>query len=152
MAAYHYNLSFPVKVICGFLSGYFSTIVFHQSVVTMLWSAGIIPYKPYLLDPTRPFSVPGVISIAFWGGVWGILYMFIYNKIKFPGNFWTKSFLFGGIFPPLVGLLVVAPLKGQPIGAGLAPMFLVLVFIVNGIWGAGTGFFIRVLSAYYSKS
>lgn len=145
------HFAFPVKILFGFLAGYFSTMIFHQLVVAILWGIGLVPFKPYSMDATSPFGVPTVISLSFWGGIWGILYMLIHNRFIAIANYWLISFLFGGILPPLVGLLIVFPLKGHPIGTGLTLIFLLLIFIINGVWGIGTGFFIKALSAMFSK-
>jgi len=145
------KLSFPFKILSGFMAGYFSTIIFHQLAVSIFWGIGAIPFRPYSMDPTIPFGIPGVLSLSFWGGVWGIIFMFVYNKIPVINNFWLKAFLFGGIFPPIAGIFIVGPLKGRPVGTGLTPMFILLIFVINGIWGAGTGFFIKILPSIRGK-
>jgi hypothetical protein len=47
--------------------------------------------------------------------------------------------VFGAVLPTLVAWFVVAPLKGQPIAAGFAPMAMAIGPIVNAAWGLGTG-------------
>jgi hypothetical protein len=54
------------------------------------------------------------------------------------------AFLFGGIFPPLIGMLVVAPLKGKPVDWSDWHLF-VLAFLINGVWGLGTALSYRAL-------
>ncbi|HXJ09238.1 MAG TPA: hypothetical protein VNH12_07000, partial [Burkholderiales bacterium] len=49
------------------------------------------------------------------------------------------STVFGAIVPTLVAWLIVAPMKGQPIAAGFAPMAMAIGPIVNAAWGLGTG-------------
>ena len=48
-------------------------IAFHQAVAALLFALGITERIPYSTQPTAPFGVPQLWSIAFWGGVWGAL-------------------------------------------------------------------------------
>jgi hypothetical protein len=54
-------------------------------------------------------------------------------------RFIVAAAIFGAVLPTLVAWLVVAPLKGQPMAAGLVPMAMLIGPIVNGAWGLGTG-------------
>jgi hypothetical protein len=56
------------------------------------------------------------------------------------------AFLFGAVLPSLVALLIVLPLKGHPMGGGWGLPLLVTVFLINGAWGVGTAFFLRLFS------
>lgn len=51
----------------------------------------------------------------------------------------------GAIFPSLVALLIVVPIKGGAIGAGWNPKIWEFALIVNGIWGVGTGLILQGL-------
>ena len=65
----------------AFLAGFASTFIFHQGLIAILHAAGTIPRVPYSFAPTAPFGIPQVVSLAFWGGVWGIpLWMAIRRK------------------------------------------------------------------------
>ena len=147
-----YNFSYPIEILFGFIAGFLGTMIFHQLVLALLWAVGFAPLKPFSMDSTQPLGVPSVISLSFWGGVWGIIYVLIHTKFSLLGNYWLISFLFGAILPSLVALLLVFPLKGRPIMGGWDPKLLLIVFIINGAWGIGTGFFIKALSAMYGKS
>ena len=97
---------------------------------------------------TKPFGVPAVISLAFWGGVWGILFGLIDNGFPRGAGYWLTAFLFGAILPTLVALLVVLPLKDQPIGGGWQTALLVTALLINGAWGVGTGLILKALSGW----
>ena len=56
----------------AFLAGFASTLIFHQGLIAFLHAVGFIPRVPYSFAPTAPFGIPQVVSLAFWGGVWGI--------------------------------------------------------------------------------
>lgn len=135
----------PIRSLLGFVAGFLATLVFHQLTLALLWGAGLAPFGPFQTAPTQPFGVPAVLSLAFWGGVWGIAYALVDNR-WFPqgGAYWATAFSFGAILPSLVALLVVLPLKGKGLG-GWHPHLLVTVLLVNGAWGLGTGLILKWL-------
>ena len=61
----------PRWILTGAVSGAIAVLLFHQGVVAVLHNWGVVPNPPFVLEPTRPFGVPVVASLAFWGGVWG---------------------------------------------------------------------------------
>jgi hypothetical protein len=137
-----------MRILFGFIAGFLATLIFHQLIVALLWWAGVAPFGPFSMAATQPFGVPAVISLAFWGGVWGILLGLIDNGFPRGGGYWLTAFLFGAILPTLVALLVVLPLKGQPIGGGWQPALLATAFLINGAWGVGTGLILKALSGW----
>ena len=99
------------------------------------------PRTPYTMTPVPPFGVPAVISLAFWGGVWGIIMIPALARITNNAMYYIAAILFGAILPTLVAGLVVAPLKHQPVPHSLS--MLTLGLIVNGAWGLGTALLFR---------
>src|SRR6266545_2307741 len=83
----------------AFLAGFFSTLVFHQGLLAILHAAGASPRAPYSMDATAPFNVPAVLSLAFWGGVWGIILWLIIQPHQGSGLYW------------LLALIVAAPTR-----------------------------------------
>jgi hypothetical protein len=142
---------YTARLIYGFISGFFATLIFHQLMLALLHYLSIAPFGPFSMTATSPFGVPSVISLSFWGGVWGIVYAML--DIRFPGDFryWITAFSFGAIFPSLVALLIVFPLKGLPFAGGWKPMILLTVFLVNGAWGVGTGVFMKTMSGFHKN-
>jgi hypothetical protein len=134
----------PARLFYGFIAGFFATLIFHQLTLALLWAIGYAPSPPFSMAYTKPLAVPAVFSLAFWGGIWGILYALI--EPRFPARFayWLSAFIFGAIFPSLVALLVVLPLKGKPLGGGWHAPLLVTAFLINGAWGVGTGILLRL--------
>ena len=129
----------------GFIAGFISTLIFHQLTLGLLWEAGLAPSAPFSMVATYPFGVPAMLSLAFWGGVWGILFALIERTFARGGGYWVTAFLFGAVFPSLVALLIVAPLKGHPVGGGWQAHVWLTAFLVNGAWGIGTGIILRAL-------
>jgi hypothetical protein len=136
---------FSTRFLFGFIAGFLSTLIFHQLALGLLWSAGVAPSAPFPMAATHPFGVPAVFSLAFWGGVWGILFAVTEGRFARRGGYWVAAFLFGAVLPSLVALFVVLPLKGQPIGGGWHPPLLLTAFLINGAWGIGTGLILRAL-------
>lgn len=134
------------RSVCGFIAGFFATLVFHQLALAILWGVGVAPFGPYNMAATHPFGVPAVFSLAFWGGVWGILYALIEGRFPRRGAYWVSAFFFGAVFPTLVALLAVLPIKGHPLGGGWHPGLWLTAFLINGAWGVGTGLILRGLA------
>ena len=62
------------RLMLAFAAGFLATVIFHQLALVLLWSLGIAPFPPFQMAGTAPFGVPALISLAFWGGVWGIVF------------------------------------------------------------------------------
>jgi hypothetical protein len=91
----------------GFIAGFLATLIFHQLTLVLLWSAGVAPFGPFSMASTPPFGVPAVLSLAFWGGVWDILFALVDGRFPRGVGYWVTALLFGAILPSLVSLLVV---------------------------------------------
>jgi hypothetical protein len=126
-------------LIVGFVSGAAAVLLFHQGALGLLHAAGLSPRAPYSFAATQPWGVPLVWSLAFWGGIWGMLLAAALARFE-RGALIAASLVFGAILPTLVAWFIVAPLKGQPVAAGFAPAAMLVGPIVNAAWGLGTGF------------
>jgi hypothetical protein len=135
-----------VRLGLGFVAGFLATLIFHQTGVEALHLVGMTAGLPYNVQPVPPFGVPAVLSLAFWGGIWGIAFAAVEPWLRrSPGNYWLEAILFGMIFPTLVGWFVVRPLKGLPVGAVFVFPGVLIGPIVNGLWGFGTAVMLAVL-------
>src|SRR5919108_5923856 len=130
--------STAARLLLGFVAGALSVPVFHQGMLALLHAAGVSPRGPFPMQPTWPFGMPQVVSLAFWGGVWGMLLVTTDRRLPRGGSSILIAALFGAIAPTLVAWFVVAPLKGQPLAAGGAPRPMLTALVVNAAWGAGT--------------
>lgn len=130
------------RLLFGFVAGFAATLVFHQIGVLALHFAGLTANLPYNLRPVPPLHVPQFISLAFWGGVWGIVFVLVERGLaRRPGGYWIGAIVFGAVFPTVFSWLVVAPLKGLPLGYGFRFPGIMVGPIVNGLWGFGTALF-----------
>jgi len=129
----------------AFIAGFVSTLVFHQGAVAVLHAAGLWAKAPFDLTATRPFRVPALVSLAFWGGLWGIALWLAILGAPDP-RYWVLAAVLGAAVPSFVALLVVFPLKGLPLAAGWDPKVIGAVLFLNGAWGLGTALLLRLLA------
>lgn len=132
-----------MRYLLSFLAGFLATLVFHQGLLAILHRAGASPRAAYSMAPAGPFGVPQVLSLAFWGGVWGIALWLAVGRRK-GTSYWLAAVVFGALLPSLVALFIVFPLKGQPVAGGGDPRILVGALLLNGAWGLGTAAFLRL--------
>jgi len=125
-------------LLIGFISGAIAVLVFHQGAAAILHALALTPRAPYSMNATAPLGVPQLWSIAFWGGVWGVVLAAALARLHGAALIIAAT-LFGAVLPTLVAWFVVAPLKGQPIAAGFVPAAMLIGPIVNAAWGLGTG-------------
>jgi hypothetical protein len=129
----------------GFVAGFLATLVFHQAGLALLHKVGLFGGTAYDMRPVPPFGVPSVISLAFWGGLWGVAFTLAERAIaRCPGGHWVGALLFGAILPTLVFWFVVLPLKGFPVGYGFHPRGIAVALIADGLWGIGTAIFLSL--------
>jgi hypothetical protein len=128
----------------GFLAGAISVFIFHQGLILVLHLLGAVPFAPYSLRPTEPLHVPQVLSAAFFGGLWGIALVSLITKVRGADRLWV-ALLFGGIVLPLVGIFIVAQLKGEDVAGSLDWHRLALSFLINGVWGLGAALAYRAI-------
>jgi hypothetical protein len=132
-----------VPLVQAFVAGFVSTLVFHQGVLALLYLAGAVPRAPYDLGAVPPIGLPAVISLAFWGGVWGAA---IWSLLKHAGGvaYWVWAVAIGAIGPSAVALFIVYPLKGMPVAGGWDPKLLGTALLLNGAWGLGLALLMRL--------
>jgi hypothetical protein len=138
------------RLLFGFAAGFLATLIFHQLTLWILWNMGVAPFAPFAMAATKPFGVPAMFSLAFWGGIWGILYALVDRTFLRRGGYWVTALLFGAILPSAAALFVVMPLKGRSMGGGWH--LLLTALLVNGAWGIGTGLILKGLSAWFGTS
>jgi len=124
-------------LVVGFISGALSVLIFHQGALAFLHAIGMTQAAPYSMRATAPFGIPALWSIAFWGGVWGVVLAATLRHLH-DAAFVVSAAIFGAVLPTLVAWLVVAPLKDQPAAACLVPAAMIIGPFVNAAWGLGT--------------
>ncbi len=134
------------RLLYAFCAGFIAVLVFHQGMLALLHTAGITPRAPFPLQPTQPFHVPTIWSLAFWGGVWGVIFGIVDRYFGRGAGYWISAIVFGAFALSLVAWFVVAPMKAQPLAGGWNGAVLITGLLVNGAWGLGTAL---LLNAFY---
>ena len=136
----------------GFVCGALAVLVFHQGTVFLLhhqfWvlKALGVPdaFRPaaagFNIRPVAPLGLPQVLSLAFWGGVWGIVLAALIRFARLPDL--LTGLLLGAVVCTLVGFTLVSGLRGQPL-LGANAITWARVMLVNGAWGWGAAFLMR---------
>lgn len=120
----------------AFIAGFFSTLIFHQGMLALLHFGKLVARAPFAMIPMPPFGVPSVISLALWGGVWGVLLWPMICR-QSGGMRWLLAIMLGALLPSLIALLVVFPLKGMAFAGNWDPKIWVGAALLNGAWGFG---------------
>ena len=124
------------KWLWAFVAGFVATLVFHQGLLQLLHVAGAVPRAAWNLAPVAPLGVPSVLSLAFWGGLWGIALWALIKHLH-GGKRWLWGAIWGALLPSAVALFVVFPLKGMPMAGGFDPKLIIGALLLNGVWGLG---------------
>lgn len=124
-------------IIVGFVAGALSVLVFHQLGFWLSNELGYTRATLYNMRGVPPWSVPTIVSSAFWGGLWGIAAAFLVPRLPGALSGVLGWILFAAIVVSLVNWFVVFPIKGQPMGGGFRLPGVVVVPIVYAFWGFG---------------
>lgn len=128
----------------AFTAGFISTLLFHQGMLGVLYALGISPKKPFDMTATAPLKIPAVLSLAFWGGLWGVALWMVIRGLP-DCYYWGLALAFGAIWPSVVALFIVFPLKKMPIAGGWDPKIISGALILNGAWGLGVALLMQLM-------
>lgn len=136
-----------MDILKAFIAGFGATLIFHQGALAMLYSVGLSAKPPFPMTATAPFKVPAVLSLAFWGGLWGIaLSLLLHDMVTV--YYLALAMAFGALAPSIIALFVVFPLKGMPVAGGWDPKIIGGALIVNGAWGFGTALLLLLMARF----
>jgi hypothetical protein len=128
----------------AFIAGFLSTLIFHQGVLAILHGLKMTARNPWAMVPVPPMGVPSVLSLAFWGGLWGIA-LWLMIRGAAGSKYWLLAVVLGAILPTVVAFFIVFPLKGLPIAGGWQPDLVIGALLLNGAWGFGVALFMRMM-------
>lgn len=124
------------RIFLGFAAGALSHLIFQGGLGAVYYAADMIPALPWSLRPVPPFGVPVTLNLAFWAGLWGIVYALLEPRLtallgRVPGG------LAIGVAALLARWFVVLPLKGAPVAEGLQAGAVVVYVGFHLIFGIG---------------
>eukprot|EP01037_Dinobryon_pediforme_P006652 gene6652-6722_t len=131
------------RLLTGFAAGAISVLTFHAGAWYLLHTQGMMPL-PFPMNPTQPLGIPQIGSLAFFGGLYGILLAWAWPRL--PGSKLIWGFLLG-VLAITVATIVVRPLKGQPI---VMPD-LTRAISLNCTWGVGVAIWFMLLNRGRSR-
>jgi hypothetical protein len=133
-----------IDFVKAFVAGFVSTLVFHQGLFTLFYLAALVPRVPYDLRAVPPLAIPAVISLAFWGGAWGVaIWPFLKNVDG--AVYWVRALVISAIASGSMALFIISPLKGMPMAGGWKPKVIVTTLMLNGTWGFGMALLMRLM-------
>ncbi len=131
----------------GFIAGALAVLIFHQIMVLLLGFVGMVRGAPWNFAPFGPFGVPRVVNSMFWGGVWGVVYAAIADRLPRQWPLWLVGLVFGLLGPVLFGWTIVALLKGSVLFGGFVPQRMLASILINGMYGIGVALIFAGLRA-----
>jgi hypothetical protein len=138
--------SIQKRIALGFVIAVISVLTFHQGMWTLLHYLnlpGMGMPLPFPTDPVPPLGVPRIVSLCFWGGLWGALFGAVWRGRR--ESYWWAGLILG-VAAALTGLFIVAAIKGQPIGGGWVMGSWIRSLLINGFWGLGVGLMFTLLA------
>ena len=61
----------PARLLSGFVAGFLATLIFHQLVLVVLWSARVAPFGPFQMALDQTLRGSGGILPGLLGGCLG---------------------------------------------------------------------------------
>ncbi len=139
-------------VLPGFVAGFVATLAVHQLVLALLHLAGLTSRTAFALQATEPLGIPAVVSLAVWGGLWGVALAGALRTLGGRADDWILALTLGAVAPTLGNWLVSAPLHGHPLGYGWHLRDMVTSILVNASWGAGVAVLLRMRLARWREN
>lgn len=123
------------RVILGSIAGALSVLVFHQTILQIFYWGGLAPQAAFRIAVVAPFNAPMVVSITFWGAIYGGLFGWLQPRL--PRLMLLRALL-AGIFALLMGWFVVRPVAGHPVAFGWQAAPMLRSAAAAMMWGLGT--------------
>lgn len=130
------------RLCLGFLAGALSHLICQGGLGSVLYAAHLVPALPWSLMPVPPLGVPKSLSLAFWAGLWGLVYAVLERRLTALFGWWAGGLVFG-LAPLVVYWFVVLPLKGLGVGGGFHLAMVPIEIAFHVVFGIGTAIIFR---------
>jgi hypothetical protein len=134
--------SAATRACLGFSAGAIAALLFHQGLAEVFDITGIGRNIAFRLAPTWPFGIPVLVSLTFWGAMYGVVLALLIPRLRRP--LWQVGVAMG-LIAGLVTLFAVLPLKGFPMAHGWALWPIARTLILTTAWGLATGLILPML-------
>lgn len=131
----------------AFIAGFVSTLVFHQGLLWGLDRLGYVSATAWNLSPVAPLGIPLVVSLAFWGALWGLVLWFLIRRAEAAG-YYVGALILGAILPTAVALTLVPLARGGDVESMMQGWTLHRIAIgmaLNGFFGLGVAVLMRFM-------
>lgn len=130
------------RIFLGCVAGALSVLVFHQVTLQIFFWLGWAPHAAFGVAHVPPFNVPLVVSITFWGAVYGGFFSVALPRVKAP--LWLKG-VGAGLCAMLVAWFLFLPMMGHHAAFDwqMGPMMRSL--IAYQMWGLGLILMLRLV-------
>ncbi len=138
----HTMASTSARIFLGAVAGALAMLLCHQPTLQTFYWLGLAPQAAFRLAHVPPFNVPMVVSMTFWGAIYGGL--FGLASPRAPRLFVARAVL-AGVFAMLMAWFVVRPLAGNSIAFGWEHTALLRSAAANLAWGFGAAAMMPIL-------
>ena len=122
------------RVFSGCVAGALSVLMFHQTTLQIFFWLGWAPQAAFRIAQVPPFNAPLVVSITFWGAVYGGVFGLLMPGLR--EHVWRRGII-AGLCAMMLGWFVFLPLMGHPIAFGWQSGPMLRSFIAYQAWGFG---------------
>lgn len=144
----------PARLIFGFLAGALAVLLVHRLTLWGLSRAGVAAVSLFPMRINLPWAVSGTAQQAAIGGLWGLLYILIWDRWGRSGI--LRSALFGaafGLLGPAMVLWIVWPLLwGTPLFGGGSVGRIAAVAVTAAVFGIGLAWIVQILNGFMRQA
>lgn len=135
-------ITLPSRIFLSCVAGAIAVLIFHQTTLQIFFWLGLAPQAAFRIAHVPPFHAPMILSITFWGALYGGLFGWATARLK--GPLWLFG-LVAGFCVLLLTCFVIKPLSGLPVAFGWQKAAMLRAFVASEMWGVGVGLILPLL-------
>ncbi len=133
-----------MRALMGFIAAAISVVTFHAAMwelLHLLAIPGLTMPPPYPVEGVPPWGVPRILSLCFWGGLYGAVFGLLLPRFTLP--LWVCGLILG-VIAVLASMFIVPLFEGGPVGGGWEALRWLRSLLLNGFWGLGVAVILRL--------
>jgi hypothetical protein len=130
------------RVFLGCVAGALAMLMFHQMTLQVFFWLGWAPHAACRVAQVPPFHAPLVVSITFWGAVYGGVFGFLLPWMK--GPLWLRGTA-AGLCAMSLSWFLFLPLMGYPAAFSWQPWPMLRSLVAYQAWGIGLSLVLPLL-------